>query len=173
MIFSVESEVDGWEEALPFDAPFLAEQVCRTVLSAEHCPFEAEVSLLITDDEGIREINRTGRGIDAPTDVLSFPGLEYEEPGVFVLDGLNHPADVTDPETGAVRMGDIVLNLNRVAAQAAEYGHSRRREYAFLLLHAMLHLCGYDHMEEAEREQMEERQRVLMELLEIPREDEG
>ena len=106
--------------------------------------------MLITDDEGIREINSQTRGIDAPTDVLSFPGLVYSAPSRFELGGENLGADVVDPETDCVRLGDIVINIDRVISQAEEYGHSRRRELAFLTAHAMLHLCGYDHMEEAD-----------------------
>lgn len=120
----------------------------------------AEVSVTLTDDGAIRELNRAYRGIDRATDVLSFALEESEEPPV-----------AGGPETRT--LGDLVLSVERVAAQAAEYGHSLRREAAFLTAHGMLHLLGFDHMEEAEREEMERAQRVVMQALRIPREEDG
>ena len=87
--------------------------------------------------------------------------LEYETPGD--LSGIEESADAFDPETGELMLGDIVISKDRVIAQAEEYGHSVRREYAFLIAHSMLHLLGYDHMEEEERRLMEDRQRKIME----------
>ena len=106
-------------------------------------------------------MNREHRHIDRATDVLSFPMLEYETPGD--LSGIEESADAFDPETGELMLGDIVISKDRVIAQAEEYGHSVRREYAFLIAHSMLHLLGYDHMEEEERRLMEDRQRKIME----------
>ena len=133
----------------------------ETVLDCEECPYEAEVNLLLTDDEAIHEMNREYRHIDRATDVLSFPMLEYETPGD--LSGIEESANAFDPETGELMLGDIVISKDRVIAQAEEYGHSVRREYAFLIAHSMLHLLGYDHMEEEERRLMEDRQRKIME----------
>ena len=152
---------------LPFDVKETAELIVKTALDCEECPYEAEVNLLLTDDEAIHEMNREHRHIDRPTDVLSFPMIEYETPGD--LSGIEESADAFDPETGELMLGDIVISKDRVIAQAEEYGHSVRREYAFLLAHSMLHLLGYDHMDEEERKVMEDRQREIMEKAGIPR----
>ncbi len=113
-------------------------------------------------------MNRQFRGIDEPTDVLSFPLQEYPSPGDFSRideDGW----DSFDPDSGELLLGDIVINADRVISQAAEYGHSQMREFAFLIAHSILHLCGYDHMEEEERSQMEEHQRRILDALGITR----
>ena len=146
---------------LPFDVKETAELMAETVLEYEDCPYEAEVNLLLTDDEEIRVMNREYRQIDRATDVLSFPMLEYETPGD--LSCIEERADAFNPETGELMLGDIVISKDRVISQAEEYGHSVRREYAFLIAHSMLHLLGYDHMEEDERKIMEDRQRGIME----------
>ena len=119
----------------------------------------AEVSVTFTDNEGIHEINKKERNIDSPTDVLSFP----------IMSGDDSDAD-TDRTTGAVMLGDIVLNLERARAQAAEYGHSYTREVAFLTVHSVLHLLGYDHLtsEEADRD-MRARQDAVLDMMGIKR----
>lgn len=160
-------ETDG-ETPLPFDAEQVASLVTESVLEYIGCPYEAEVCLLLTHDGQIREMNREHRGIDRATDVLSFPLLEFERPGD--LSGISEETgNAFHPETGELMLGDIVISVDRVLAQAEEYGHSPKREYAFLIAHSMLHLFGYDHMEEEERRIMEERQRRIMEKVQIPR----
>ncbi len=155
------------EISLGLEEEPLIRRVIEAALDQEECPYEAEVSVLLTDDAGIHEINRENREIDAPTDVLSFPMAEYPAPGDFSC--LEEDEDLFHPETGELILGDIVISLEHVIAQAEEYGHSRERELAFLVAHSMLHLMGYDHMEEEERELMEARQRLLMERLGILR----
>lgn len=151
-----------------FDAREIAETVVEASLEYVQCPYEAEVSLLITHDEEIREMNREHRGIDRATDVLSFPMLEFERPGDFT--GIDEEmSDVFDPESGELMLGDIVISADKVIAQAEEYGHSPKREYAFLIAHSMLHLCGYDHMEDDERKEMEQKQRMILEKINILR----
>ena len=151
-----------------FDAREIAETVVEASLEYVQCPYEAEVSLLTTHDEEIREMNREHRGIDRATDVLSFPMLEFERPGDFT--GIDEEmSDVFDPESGELMLGDIVISADKVIAQAEEYGHSPKREYAFLIAHSMLHLCGYDHMEDDERKVMEQKQREIMEKINILR----
>ena len=160
------SEEEG-KGTLPFDVKETAELIVETALEYEDCPYEAEVNLLLTDDEEIRIMNREHRQIDRATDVLSFPMLDYETPGD--LSGIEEQGDAFNPESGELMLGDIVISKERVIAQAEEYGHSVRREYAFLIAHSMLHLLGYDHMEEEERRLMEDRQRGIMDKAEIPR----
>lgn len=152
---------------LPFDVKETAELIVETALEYEGCPYEAEVNLLLTDDEEIRIMNREHRQIDRATDVLSFPMLDYQTPGD--LSDIEEQGDAFNPESGELMLGDIVISKDRVIAQAEEYGHSVRREYAFLIAHSMLHLLGYDHMEEEERRLMEDRQRGVMKKAGIPR----
>ena len=147
--------------ALPFDVEETARSVVEAALELEECPYEAEVNLLLTTDEEIHKMNRA-------TDVLSFPMLEYETPGDFT--GIDEEREeLFNPESGELILGDIVISKDKVLAQSEQYGHSPKREYAFLIAHSMLHLFGYDHMEEEERRIMEERQRRIMEKVQIPR----
>lgn len=150
------------------DVAATAEIVIEAALEYMNCPYEAEVNLLLTTDDEIQEMNRMFRNIDRPTDVLSFPMLEYEIPGQF--DCFDNREDAFNPETGEILLGDIVISKDRVLAQAESYGHTPRREYAFLIAHSMLHLFGFDHMEEEERRIMEEKQREIMEKVQISRE---
>ena len=152
---------------LPVNAKEIAEEVVEGALDYIGCPYEAEVNLLLTMNEQIHEMNLEFREIDRPTDVLSFPMLNYEEAGNF--DFLEDCVEAFDPESGELVLGDIVISKEKVLAQAEEYGHSPRREYAFLIAHSVLHLCGYDHMEEEERLVMEQKQREILEKLEILR----
>ena len=112
-------------------------------------------------------MNMEFREIDRPTDVLSFPMVDYEEPGKF--DFLEDAFECFNPETGELMLGDIVISKEKVVEQAEEFGHSIEREYAFLIAHSMLHLTGYDHMEEEERLVMEQKQREILEQLQILR----
>lgn len=158
-----ETEID-----FSFDYEKLAEEVIMQSLEAEEFPYEAEVSLTLTDSVGIQEINASMRGIDAPTDVLSFPMLSCAFPGDFSEIERSWEG-VVNPDTGEVLLGDIVINVERVREQAKAYGHSEKREYAFLITHSMLHLMGYDHMVPEEAAQMEERQCVILEGMQITR----
>lgn len=137
-------------------------QIITWALEFEKCPYEAEVAVVLTDDEGIRQVNKEYRDMDKPTDVLSFPMLEYDTPSNFE-DVEDRFADCFNPETGELMLGDIMISVDKVEEQAIKYGHSQERELAFLTAHSMLHLCGYDHMEEEERLVMEEKQRQILE----------
>lgn len=152
---------------LPFDPEPVARTVIEEALEYEGCPFEAEVNLLLTTDEEIHAMNREFRQIDAPTDVLSFPMLEYQVPGDF--SGFEEAEDAFNPESGELLLGDIVISKDKVLRQAEEYGHSPKREFAFLIAHSMLHLFGYDHMEEDEHLVMEQKQREILEHVGILR----
>ncbi|HBA64177.1 MAG TPA: rRNA maturation RNase YbeY [Lachnospiraceae bacterium] len=152
---------------LPVSCEELAQEVIEAALDYESCPYEAAVSLLLTMNDEIQEMNRNFRNIDRPTDVLSFPMIEYETPGEFSF--LEEDDTAFDPESGELVLGDIVISKEKVIAQAEEYGHSVRREYAFLIAHSMLHLMGYDHMDEDERRIMEAKQKEILLRLNITR----
>ena len=119
----------------------IIQQSIETALDAEGVRTDCEINVLITNDKGIHAINKASRGIDRPTDVLSFPMFQLE-PG-------NPPEDweeYLDPETGLCPLGDMCISLQRATAQAKEYGHSARREVGYLTIHSILHLLGYDHL---------------------------
>ena len=138
-------------------------KVIRTALPAQGVDFPCEVDVLVTDDGGIHAINREMRQVDRPTDVLSFPEFELT-PGE-----LPGPEDAA-PGTGLVPLGDMVISMEHVAAQAKEYGHSNRRELAYLAVHSVLHLLGYDHMDEgAQKAQMRGREEAIMSQLGLER----
>ena len=125
-----------------FDAAQVAEAVIEQVADMEKVPYEFDIYVTMVDNVTIHEINREQRNIDRPTDVLSFPNLDFKAPGDFGLVE-EKEADYFDPESGMLIMGDIVISVDKVYEQASEYGHSRKREFAFLVAHSMLHLCGY------------------------------
>ena len=143
-----------YEAEKQLDLPY--EDIIRDVVN------ESLDNVILTDNQAIQEINREHRQIDAPTDVLSFPMVDYEAPSDFdhVEDAVE---DYFNPETGELMLGDIVISVDKVEEQAEKYGHSQTRELAFLVAHSMLHLCGYDHMEEEERLLMEARQNEILE----------
>ncbi len=135
--------------------------VCCTIMKNEECNFDAQISLTFTDNEGIRSINRDFRGIDKTTDVLSFPMLEFGDEEIDAE---------FETENGLVLLGDIVISLERAREQAEELNHSFRREIAFLTAHSMLHLLGYDHVDDAEGERiMIEKQNEALDALGITR----
>lgn len=144
-----------------------AQLVVDAVLDYEGCPYEAMVEILLTMNEEIHAMNKEFREIDRPTDVLSFPMVDYEEPGNF--DFLEEDEMAFDPESGELMLGNIVISKEKVMQQAEEYGHSPKREYAFLIAHSMLHLLGYDHMEDEERAVMEAKQREILDQIGITR----
>lgn len=166
MTFYVENET---EVTYPFDPQGLVELVAEAVLDEEDCPYETEVDVLITDNEGIRQYNKEYRGIDKETDVLSFPNVPFETEADFSAVEEN-TADYFQPDTGELMLGTIILSADRISEQARSYGHSLKREFAFLVAHSMLHLCGYDHMTEEEARVMEAKQETILQKLGITRE---
>lgn len=159
---------EGIQPEFDFDYEEVARKVIEFSLEHENFPYEAEVNLTLTDNDGIWAINKEYRQIDRPTDVLSFPMLSYETPGDFsFLEEENE--DDFNPDTGEVILGDIIISVDKVYEQAAEYGHSTKREFAFLITHSMLHLFGYDHMEPDEAAVMEDHQRKILDALGIKR----
>ena len=146
---------DGGLKRLPIAANI---KTCiNAVLKQEGVPVKCEINVLVTDDKGIQNINRTARNIDKPTDVLSFPMFELA-PGEL-------PGDWTpfqDPDTGLVPLGDMCISLERAVAQAQEFGHTTRREVGYLTIHSMLHLLGYDHLDEGpQKRQMRAREEAI------------
>ncbi len=142
---------------VPSGTRLLVRRACKATLVFEHFPYPAEISVTFTDDEKIRELNREHRHLDRPTDVLSFPLCEKGE---------YEPS----PENGCVALGDIVISMEHAEAQAQEYGHSFEREVAYLTVHSMLHLLGYDHENGGlEQVRMREREEGILKQLGRPR----
>ena len=157
IIFEAEVDVTGGLESQ-------LTTVIRAALDAEQVSVPCEVNVLVTDDTAIHEINLDMRGVDRPTDVLSFPMFELtpgEKPG----------EEDADPDTGLVPLGDMVISLERAEAQAQEFGHSVEREVSYLAVHSVLHLLGYDHMDEGPmKAQMRKREEEILNDLGITRE---
>ena len=167
MTFYVEFD-EGIDNSFDFDTDEIVRKVAEAVLDTEGCPYECCVNVLVTDNEGIRVYNKTYRDIDRETDVLSFPNLDFYLPGEFDIEQ-GCEADYFDPESGELILGDIILSVDRIREQAESYGHSQKREFAFLVAHSMLHLCGYDHMEPEEAAVMEAKQEAVLTGLGITR----
>lgn len=165
MTFYVENEVDAvWD----FDMEKILQDVIRQTCADVKCPYEVEVNLSVTDEAGIRTYNRTYREIDSATDVLSFPAVDYDAPADFshVRD---NPLCYLNPDTQELVLGDIIVCAQRLRLQAAQYGHSELREFAFLVTHSMLHLFGYDHMQPEEEKEMFALQESVLQKLGIGR----
>ena len=157
----IESELDGGTG--PWEA--LLQRVIPAALEAEGVCVPCEVDVLLTDDRGIHEINLEQRGVDRPTDVLSFPRFEFTP-------GIPPKAETAekDPDTGLLPLGDMVLSVERAAAQGEEYGHGAEREMAYLAVHSILHLLGYDHMDDGpQRARMRGREEAILNALGITR----
>ena len=150
------------DDSFDFDYEEAAKSIIEQALDYLKCPYEVQLNLTLTDNKGIHAINKEYRQIDRPTDVLSFPLVDYPEPNFFP-DNLEEMAeDYFDLDTGELMLGDIIISVEKCKEQAKEYGHSELREYSFLIVHSMLHLFGYDHMEDDERLVMEEKQREIL-----------
>ncbi len=152
--YEAESSVENTEEII--------RNAAEAALLNENVEFDTEISVTVTDNAGIRELNREYRNIDKETDVLSFPMYDFEEPSVF------DEAELA-LEQGAVMLGDIIVSTDKICEQAEEYGHSTIRELSYLMVHSMLHLLGYDHIEEEDKKLMRSREDMIMERLGILR----
>lgn len=169
MTVNIEYETDI---ELKLDYENIIKKVIEEAADYEKCPYEAEVNVLLTDNASIHDINKETRNVDAPTDVLSFPMIEYNAPADF--DSLEEemelsPEDYFNPDSGELMLGDIVISVEKVMEQAKKYGHSQERELAFLVAHSMMHLFGYDHMEDTEAKIMEAKQEDVLRALGISR----
>lgn len=158
MSIYIESELDT---SIPKAYEDIVTDIINASIDFMKCPYECEVNVIFTDNDGIKEINNLHRGINSPTDVLSFPMCEFEALGDF--DSLeDNPIDYFNQDSGELILGDIILNIDRIKSQAEEYGHTKRREAAFLTAHSMLHLFGYDHIDDKERIIMEQLQEEIL-----------
>ena len=166
MTLNIEKEVDT---ALEFDYEKIIRTVVEAALEFEDCPYETEINVVLTSNEEIALINRDYRDLFKPTDVLSFPMIDYVAPGDFSFLEECDAEDYFNPETGEVMLGDIIISVDKVIEQAEKYGHSKQRELGFLTAHSMLHLFGYDHMEPEETEAMELKQNDILKLVHLGR----
>lgn len=165
MHYFLENETDYIFE---FDTLEIIQMIVDEVLDMEGFEYEAQVNVILTDNEGIRAVNKEYRGIDKETDVLSFPNLEFKIPGFSGLED-DFDASMIDPETDELILGDIMISVDKVKEQAENYGHSLKREFSFLVAHSMLHLSGYDHMTPEDAEVMEKKQEAVLQKLNITR----
>ena len=162
-------DINNCQDSIEIDPEFeeFMENCILTGLKAEGISIPVEVSILLVDDNHIRELNKTYRGIDAPTDVLSFPMLEFESD-----DGKREITDVmndAEKDGDTVILGDIVISVERALNQAREYNNSFLREMGFLLIHGLLHLLGYDHMDEVDRLEMRQKEESILKMLNLTR----
>jgi len=165
-MINYETEVDF---EVDFDAEKTALLVTEAVLDGEGFPYECEIEILLTDAETVKEINSEYRQIDSTTDVLSFPNIDWDAPADYECDAFSDDS-LVNPDTENIMLGQIVLCKERIFLQAEEYGHSVKREFAFLIAHSMLHLLGYDHMSPDEAKVMEDKQEEYLGRLGIVRE---
>lgn len=157
---SISTEVEGADDGATCA---LIRSAIATALAEEGVETPCAVDVLLSDDAGIHAINLDMRGVDRPTDVLSFPMFD-------LTPGEKPQADWADPDSGCVHLGDMVLSLERVEAQAKEYGHSPQRELSYLVVHSLLHLLGYDHLDEGpQKAQMRGREDAIMEVVGLTR----
>lgn len=156
--------------SLDLDYKTIIESVVLKALDIEECPYEVELSIILTDNEDIKEINKSYRNIDRPTDVLSFPMIEFNKSGDFsALEESSN--EYFNPETGELLLGDIIISVEKVMEQAEEFGHSQKRELAFLMAHSMLHLFGYDHTDNINYDNliMKKKQEYILQTLQFGR----
>ncbi|MCR5625153.1 MAG: rRNA maturation RNase YbeY [Lachnospiraceae bacterium] len=163
--FENEAEYD-----LGFDYENILSEVINKALESENFPFSYEVNLSFVNNEEIHEINKETRGIDRPTDVLSFPMIDFSAPADYsILDDSSYLAGCINPDTNDIILGDILISVEKAMEQAEEYGHPLKREICFLTAHSILHLLGYDHETDEERLVMEKKQEDILESLGITR----
>ena len=157
------------ELSLGIDTEKIIRDVIDTALEVHQCPYAADVNVILTDNDAIAAINADYRNLAKPTDVLSFPMIDYDTPGDFSVVESMAAEDCFDPDSGELLLGDIIISVEKVTEQAEAYGHSKVRELGFLVAHSMLHLFGYDHMAEDERLDMEQKQSAILEQLKLYR----
>jgi len=152
----------------PFKPRLQAKKIIETALRYLKVPYEAQLEVYIADEDYVWDLNKRFRNIDSTTDCLSFPMVDYDAPLDFSY-VLKDPGAYLDPETGAIMLGDIIICAGRVFEQAQEYGHAPLREFDFLIVHSLLHLLGYDHINDEDRRIMEKIQKEILESAGITR----
>ena len=162
----IEKETD---DSFEFDYEKAAKSIIEQALDYLKCPYEVQLNLTLTDNEGIHAINKEYRQIDRPTDVLSFPLVDYVEPNVFPESIEDNAEDYFDLDTGELMLGDIIISVEKCKEQAKEYGHSIERELGFLACHGFLHILGFDHIEPEDEEIMTAHQREIMDAVGLKR----
>lgn len=164
--------VDNRQEKINADEKLvnLLKNVIEFTLKEEEVDVDCEVSLLFVDNDEIREINNETRGIDRATDVLSFPMLDYDDKKVFKQMYKNYEFSQSDFDGDELVLGDVVLSLERALEQSEEFNHSFEREASYLVVHSILHLLGYDHMEDEDKVVMRKREEEILNKLNITRE---
>lgn len=140
----------------------LIEQIVAASISHEQCPYDVEVSITLVSNEEIQQLNKTYRAFDKVTDVLSFPLIEFEQPSLFENIDEDELSELFNLDTKELMLGDIVISLERAQTQADDYGHSFERELGFLIVHSMLHLFGYDHLNKEDEKKMFEIQEIIL-----------
>lgn len=146
--------------------------IASYILEQEGCPYDSELSLVLTDNKEIRQINLSFREIDNETDVLSFPNYAYSKPAAFdELDEYLNDYELFNPENNSLYLGDIMISDEKAKLQAKEFGHTYTREFAFLLAHSILHLIGYDHMTQKDAKIMENKQKKYLDELGLTRDN--
>lgn len=163
--------VDNRQDKLEVKEEFIKglEEVIKFALKEEEVDIECEVSLVFVDNNEIKEINNDTRKINKETDVLSFPMLEYEDKKVFKEVYKNYKFSASDFDGDELVLGDIVLSLEKALEQSIEFNHSYEREASYLVVHSVLHLLGYDHMEDEEKQIMRKREEEILAKLNISR----
>jgi len=159
--------IQDYDLDLGFCKNQLVEEIIGQAVDYMDCPYEIEVNVSFTNNSNIADINKEYRDIEDATDVLSFPMIEYYNPGDFTF--LENSIFEFNPDTGELMLGDIIISLDKVVEQAIEYGHTVERELAFLTVHSMLHLFGFDHIDGDERIIMEDKQKEILNNLGIHR----
>ncbi|MCF0122052.1 MAG: rRNA maturation RNase YbeY [Lachnospiraceae bacterium] len=149
-----------------FDYDAVAHNVIKQVLLLEQCPYEVEISLILTGSQEIQRLNKKFRKIDRETDVLSFPMVDFPTSADYLFLE-KETVDCFHPETGELLLGDIVISVEKAQEQAEAYGHTLKQEYIFLIIHSMLHLLGYDHMLPQEDSVMQQKQEATLMALGI------
>ncbi len=165
MTFYIENTI---EDEIPFPLEENVERIMREALDMEECPYECEITLVITNNEGIQSYNKEFRNIDKSTDVLSFPNVEYDLPSDFShLEDDSVYVECFNLDSGELMLGDMIISYETIVEQADLYNNSIFREFSFMVIHSMLHLLGYDHIEDDDRAIMEQKQKELLERLGI------
>ena len=163
--------IDNRQDKMEIDEKILntLDEIIKYALKEEEVHVNTEVSVILIDNDTIKEINKETRNIDKVTDVLSFPMLDYPKGKTYKEAYKDYEFDASYLDEGELVLGDIVLSLERAEEQSKEFGHSFLREVCYLTIHSVLHLLGYDHMEDDEKAIMRRREEEILNKFSIKR----